>query len=76
MKLKRVADPMICPGSYEMDLYCDHYAGCYDEVHGYRPFPHQYHGETRGDVARQARRRGWVLHKDGTATCPKCSKRG
>ncbi len=76
-KLKRVKFPMTCPAGYSMDLYCDHYnpASGEDGVHIYAEFPHQYQGETHGEVARKARRAGWVLHKDFTATCPRCSGR-
>jgi hypothetical protein len=71
--LKRVENPISCPEGYSMDLYCDRWDGSFDTVHGYAPFPVQYHGDTRGECAREARRDGWILHTDYTATCPKCS---
>lgn len=61
-------DPLISPGCYSMDAYCRYS----NERHGFREFPHQFIGRTDADVKRQAKKRGWVFHPDGTATCPKC----
>lgn len=57
-----------------MDLYCDQdecnmshggaYTGC---------GPAQYTANTGGRARRDARCDGWVLHRDGTATCPSCN---
>jgi hypothetical protein len=32
-----------------------------DEVHGWNEFPHQYSGETFGECAAVARKRGWII---------------
>lgn len=70
-KPTRLANPLLYASCYSMDLYCDHAS----EAHGFDEFPHTFTGETFGECARQARRRGWVFHKAArTATCPKCSR--
>lgn len=69
-------------GTYTLDLYCDRQGaftrlsgdGLFDaagHVHG--EFPHQYHGESGPEQRSRARRAGWVLGRDGSAICPKCS---
>lgn len=68
MALKLHKDPNSCPGAYSLDCYCKYENPAHDPIE----FPHQFVGETYGVCARQARRRGWVLHRDGFATCPKC----
>jgi hypothetical protein len=30
-------------------------------------------GTSRSDVENKARRQGWILHRDGTATCRECN---
>jgi hypothetical protein len=59
-------------GCYTMDLYCDA-ADWQAPPHEFFEFPHQFHAETYGECARQARRRGWRLTRDDRAICPKCS---
>jgi hypothetical protein len=58
---------------YTLDLYCDRQTKEY--MHN-SDFPHSFFGETFADCARQARARGWVIHrKTRTATCPRCTIR-
>lgn len=62
-------------GCYTLDLYCkynnpDHR---WSEMHP--GVWSQYLGETFGECASAARADGWVIHKDRTATCPRCAKR-
>lgn len=70
-EFRKLQHPNGCPGCYTLDLYCDHTnpAHCWDE------FPHQFLAETGGNCRKQAKARGWKLHRDDTATCPKCMKR-
>lgn len=68
MKTK-ITEPIPYAGAYWLDLYCDHE----NEEHGQREFPHEFHGHTFANCMKQARDRGWVVHADRTATCPKCS---
>lgn len=63
-----LADPLTCPGCYSLDLYCRYSF----EGHAWDEFPHQFVGETGGQCRKQAKARGWRMHRDGTATCPKC----
>jgi hypothetical protein len=65
-------DDMPCyAAGYSLDLYCDGR----NEWHGWNEFPHQFFGETFGECAKLARKRGWVIHRSTrTATCPKCAK--
>ena len=56
-------------GCYVLDLYCDKES----RQHEFHEFPHQYHEEHGSTRRRMARKDGWILSKDGTAICPKCS---
>lgn len=58
-------------GGYSLHLYCDA-AEWGDPPHTYSEFPHEFTGETYGECAKKARKRGWVLRRDRTAVCPKC----
>lgn len=69
--IKLLSQPNHCPGCYVLDLYCKYE----NPDHEYQEFPHFPDGcHTYGEAARKARKWGWVLHRDGTATCPKCAK--
>jgi hypothetical protein len=62
-------------GCYTLDLYCDNEnaENCGDGIHGYKEFPITFTHE-KGSVCRSmARKDGWILGKDGSAICPKCS---
>lgn len=64
------ADPLSCPGCYSLHLYCKYL----NPQHGWDEFPHEIDQfQTYGHAATFARRRGWKLHRDGTATCPQCA---
>lgn len=67
-------------GAYGLDLYCDNVredqnwdALVDDHGHVYNEFPHQYTDELGSVCRAKARRAGWIIKKDGTAICPKCS---
>lgn len=64
-------DPTYLASGYTLVLYCKY-------KHRY---PHVFRQEFFADGKRsysEARRRandtGWVIHRDGTATCPSCNK--
>lgn len=59
-------------GCYDLHLYCRYK----NSEHGSREFPHEYNQghETGASARREARQNGWILHKDGTSTCPKCAR--
>ena len=63
--------PEHCPGAYVLHLYCK-----YDnDEHDFEEFPHDPTDVQSGAQARAvAKSWGWILHRDGTATCPKCAK--
>lgn len=65
-----LADPHLCPGAYTLDAYCKYE---FDD-HGWHEFPHQFVEQTSRQCAKKAKSRGWILHRDRTATCPKCAK--
>lgn len=65
-----IGHPMEWVGCYSLDLYCKYNASC----HEYGEFPHNYTGQFGGKCRARAARAGWILHKDGTTTCPKCAK--
>jgi hypothetical protein len=71
-KLKPLKMPEYCPGCYSLHLYCK----WENDDHLLREFPHEFGEgcETGGQARNQARRLGWILHNDGTGTCPKCAK--
>lgn len=72
---ERMKDPTQFASGYTLDLYCDtDYVRGDTNKHAWNEFPHQFMGETLGECARAARRRGWIVRTmDRTATCPKCS---
>ena len=67
----RFDDPLEMVGCYSLDLYCDQK----NFDHRYDEFPHVYTAEYGSRCRRDARRDGWILHKDHTATCPRCSRK-
>jgi hypothetical protein len=70
-------DDVYISSGYTLDLYCNKCKGDKWEGSQNQPItiiatdgPRCYH------IARViARNQGWILHKDGTATCPKCNGR-
>lgn len=62
-------------GCYCLHLYCDHKDHAVNATSANRNEPAEYGtGMEHGSQARRAARRdGWVLHKDGTTTCPECN---
>ena len=68
--LRAIEHPNTYASGYTLDLYCKYE----NEEHSFQEFPHQYLGENWADVSRQARKEGWVIHRNVTATCPKCVK--
>ena len=70
--LLALADPINIVGCYDLHCYCK-----WDNpAHYFNEFPHKFGTdcETGGQARNAARRAGWVLHHDGTGTCPKCAK--
>lgn len=59
-------------GGYTLDLYCDKESN----QHEYDEFPDTYADEFGSTCRRRARESGWILKRNGTAICPKCSGRG
>ena len=66
----RVKNPLQYAAGYTLDLYCDQ---------NLKPWEHNYevsiYAQTFSQCAKEARRRGWKIHKDDTATCPHCNKK-
>lgn len=65
-------------GSFVLNLYCDKFCVKQGEVydkygHFHDEFPHQYVGWTWGLCKKQAQNDGWVFHRDGKVSCPKCN---
>jgi hypothetical protein len=66
-----LARPEWCPGAYLLHLYCKYE----NPDHAFKEFPHEVDDcQTYGEAASVARGWGWILHRDRTATCPKCAK--
>lgn len=64
--------------SFYIHLYCDndetdeqHYKDQYG--HFFNEFPHEYTAPTRAKCVKDARNGGWIFHRDGKHSCPKCS---
>lgn len=71
-EFKLLDHPFYCPSGYTLDLYCKYQ----NPEHDYNEFPHgiiEY--ETRAESVKEARRQGWIVHRDNTATCPKCVRK-
>lgn len=62
--------PLPYAGAYSLHLYCDRVNV---QAHPFDTGFAEYVGETLGECLKQARQRGWVIHKDRTATCPRCT---
>ena len=69
-KPRLLDDPLYCPGAYSFDAYCKYE----NDEHEWSEFPHSFIAETGGQARSQAKRKGWLIHRDGTATCPKCAR--
>jgi len=64
-------DPIAYVGGYHLDVYCK-----WDVPHyGDESWTQTVHAATVRLALIQVRRWGWVIHKDGTGTCPDCKKR-
>lgn len=64
-------DPQPVVEGWAMDLYCRYTA---DISHDVDTWGVSIGGVSRADAHRQAKNRGWMFHRDGTATCPQCVK--
>jgi len=65
-------------GGYTLDLYCDFTAVVRGQVtdsvgHEYNDF-YQYAGSKRSDCVAEARSDGWMFHRDGKHSCPRCRR--
>jgi len=64
-------------GCYTLDMYCDKktdsFSAAPDTVHDWDEFPHQIMAESGSACRTLARKRGWIIKRDGGAICPKCS---
>lgn len=57
-------------GGYCLDLYCKYK----NPAHVYAEFPHQFTAELGSTCRADAKKAGWLIHRDNTATCPKCAE--
>lgn len=67
--MKLMDDPTLCPEGYSIDLYCKYEAS----HHQYQEFPCGVFAHSGKACRAQVKAMGWTLHRDGTATCPKCN---
>jgi hypothetical protein len=65
--------PMPCPGGYTLDAYCKYRATHHKWTPQYPSYGESAYGQTYGECSSDLRKAGWILHRDGTATCPKCA---
>lgn len=61
---------------WAMDLYCKYTVDPYKygAAHDMDTWGVSIGGTTRKAAREEARALGWVLHRDGSATCPHCAK--
>lgn len=64
-------EPIHRVGGYSLHLYCKYES----DDHHFDEFPHELYDYLKKDVDASVRRRGWIMHRDGTSTCPKCAKK-
>lgn len=71
--LQQRDEPNQYAAAYSLDLYCKWVNPdvAYHDFAG----PATFMGETFGEAVRDARAKGWIVHRDRTATCPFCAKR-
>lgn len=62
--------PLQYAAGYSLDLYCR----LGNPSGGRVGHEDTFFGRTFGECAKQARATGWVIHRDRTATCPKCKR--
>jgi hypothetical protein len=70
-------------GGYSLDLYCDNteegaHPHDYFDWENYVKFPLTYFEDAPNGyykTRQMARKDGWILKRDGTAICPRCSKK-
>lgn len=63
-------NPLRIASGYTLHLYCKYQ----NPKHKFAEFPHEFFDENKSVAWRDARNAGWVIHRDRTATCPKCKK--
>lgn len=68
MRLKIQGRPRKIDSAYKADFFCKYQ----NRAHVEGEFPVHLEGESWGDTISKARKLGWVVHRDHTATCPKC----
>ena len=72
-EMKEVLEPNYLAGGYTLHLYCKYE----NDKHDWNEFPHEYVEDSKNCKAicfRYARKDGWIIHRDSSATCPKCAK--
>lgn len=69
MKLRE--QPQEIVEGWAMDLYCRYIV---DYRHDADTWGVSIGGPSKHEAHKEARRLGWRLHRDGTATCPRCMK--
>ena len=68
--MKLTEEPNHCVGAYDFHAYCKYE----NDEHEYDEFPHiAVPAETLGQARGALRSYGWIFHRDGTGTCPKCA---
>ncbi len=68
-------NPEYCPGAYVMHFYCKYQNRAHRHTAAYPGlFEESDQCETRGQALKQSRDAGWIIHRDGTATCPLCAR--
>ncbi len=69
IRLKVTRRPRKIDSAYKADFFCKYE----NKAHVDGEFPLHIEGESWGDAIRKARDLGWRVHRDHTATCPKCA---
>ena len=72
MRPVRKDDAIPIVEGWAMDLYCQYSV---DVPHDMDTHGVSFGGVNRADARRQAKELGWILHRDGFATCPQCARK-
>lgn len=63
-------EPLKRAEGYTIDTYCKYKDGTVDHDYGGGA---TFFGHDKATAYSAARKRGWILHQDGTSTCPSCA---
>lgn len=67
--LKQLKSPKKIDAGFTADFFCKYH----NHEHEADEFPYTVEAMSWGEAINKARTVGWIVHRDHTATCPKCA---